>query len=81
MDKHLPPDIQDMTSSASHFRVFGSSIWAHIMVYCLYDPSNTNVIFDEVSIYRSARSIPLFFMDDSFTDESQPITMDLFFPH
>jgi hypothetical protein len=32
-------------------------------------------------LHRSIRSIPLFSIDDSSTDESQPIAMDSFFPH
>ena len=27
---------QGMTSSVFHFRLFGSSIWAHILIYRLY---------------------------------------------
>lgn len=32
---------QGMVSSILHFRVFGSSTSAQILVNCLYDPSNT----------------------------------------
>jgi hypothetical protein len=71
MEKPLPPDIQDMTSSISHFRVFGSSTRAHIPIYSLYDPSSTNAIFDAVSIHRSTIFVPVFLIDDSSTVESQ----------
>jgi hypothetical protein len=68
---------QGMTSSILHFRFFGSSTWAHIPVYCLYDPSSTNAIFDEF-LFMSARiSFHLPLSKDSSTNDSQPIIVDL----
>ena len=42
---------QSMISSILHFKFFGSSTWAHIVMYCLYDPSSANAIFGGVSIH------------------------------
>jgi hypothetical protein len=52
------PD-QVSTSLVLHFKFFGPSTWVQIPVYCLYYPSNTNVIFDGVSIHNSLGSFPL----------------------
>jgi hypothetical protein len=49
---------QGITSLVLHFRFFGSSTWAHILVCCLYDPSSTHVIFDGVSIHEPLGSFP-----------------------
>jgi hypothetical protein len=38
-------NIQDMSSLVLHIKFFGSSTWAHILVFCLYNPSSANAIF------------------------------------
>jgi hypothetical protein len=54
--KCLPPNVQGVTSSVSHFSMFESSTWAHILGYCLYHPStheviaSTSVIFYDIII-------------------------------
>jgi hypothetical protein len=59
---------QDMTSSILHFRFFGSRTWAQIPIYCLYDPSSSNAIFDGVSILGPLGWFPLPLSKDSSTD-------------
>jgi hypothetical protein len=46
-------------------------------VYCLYDPSSTDAIFDGVSIHGPLGSFPLPLSKDSSMDDSQPIIVDL----
>jgi hypothetical protein len=40
-----------MTSSIFHFNVLGSSTWAYVMVYHLYDPSCIDIMVDGVSTH------------------------------
>jgi hypothetical protein len=68
---------QGMTSSILHFKFVGSCTWVHILVYCRYDPFNTDTIFDGVSIYSPLRSFPCPLSNDSSTDDSQRIIVDL----
>lgn len=48
-------------------------MWAYIPVDCLYDPSNTNVILDGVSICDQSRSFPLLLIEDSFYNAHREI--------
>jgi hypothetical protein len=65
-----------MTSSIFLF-CFGSSTWSHNLVYCLYDPSIIDAIFDGVSIHSSQGLFPLPLFEGYSMEDCQPIFVNL----
>jgi hypothetical protein len=57
---------QGMTSSVLHFSFLDQVHGPIFSIYCLYDPSSTNVIFDGVSIHGPLGSFLLLLIEDSY---------------
>jgi hypothetical protein len=66
-----------MTLSVLLFKIFRSSTWAPILLYCLYDPSSKDVIFDGVSNHSPLGSFPLPLPKDSSMNDSQHIIVGI----